>query len=132
MKSVVIIDAIRTPMGRSKGGMFRNVRSEELSAHLIDALLERNPKVDPVEVEDVIWGCVNQTLEQGMNVARMASLRSQLPKTVSAVTVNRLCGSSMQALHDAAKGIMLDQGDVYIICGVEQPGPSQNVTKNAS
>lgn len=122
MKSVVIIDAVRTPMGRSKGGMFRNVRAEELSAHLIDALLERNSNVDPAEVEDVIWGCVNQTLEQGMNVARMASLRSKLPKTVSAATVNRLCGSSMQALHDAAKGIMLDQGDVYIIGGVEHMG----------
>jgi acetyl-CoA acyltransferase len=122
MKSVVIVDAVRTPMGRSKGGMFRNVRAEELSAHLIDALLERNSAVDPAEVEDVIWGCVNQTLEQGMNVARMASLRSQLPKTVGAATVNRLCGSSMQALHDAAKGIMLDQGDVYIIGGVEHMG----------
>lgn len=122
MKSVVIIDAVRTPMGRSKGGMYRHTRAEELSAHLMDALLERNPAVDPAEIEDVIWGCVNQTLEQGLNVARMASLRSKLPKTVPAATVNRLCGSSMQALHDAAKGIMVGNGDIYMIGGVEHMG----------
>ena len=122
MKSVVIIDAVRTPMGRSKAGIFRHVRAEELSAHLMDALLDRNPSIDPAEIEDVIWGCVNQTLEQGLNVARMASLRSKLPKTVPAATVNRLCGSSMQALHDAAKGIMVGNGDIYMIGGVEHMG----------
>ncbi len=122
MKSVVIIDAVRTPMGRSKNGMFRHTRAEELSAHLMDALLDRNPSVDPAEIEDVIWGCVNQTLEQGWNVARMASLRSKLPKTVTAATVNRLCGSSMQALHDATRGIMVGDGNVYMIGGVEHMG----------
>ena len=64
-RDVVIVDFGRTPMGRSKGGMYRNVRAETLSAKLITGVLERNPKIDPAEVEDVIWGCVNQTLEQG-------------------------------------------------------------------
>lgn len=122
MKEVVIIDAVRSPMGRSKGGMFRHTRAEVMSARLIDALLERNPKVDPAEVEDVIWGCVQQTLEQGFNVARNASLLTRLPRTVGAATVNRLCGSSMQALHDAARSIMTGDGDVFIIGGVEHMG----------
>lgn len=70
MKDVVIIDCIRTPMGRSKGGVFRHVRAEDLSAHLMSALLARNPNLDPSEIEDIIWGCVQQTKEQGFNVAR--------------------------------------------------------------
>ncbi|MCU4676587.1 acetyl-CoA C-acyltransferase FadA [Catenovulum sp. 2E275] len=122
MKDVVIVDCIRTPMGRSKGGVFRNVRAENLSAHLIKTLLERNPDVPPNEIEDVIWGCVMQTLEQGFNIARNASLLAGLPKSVAAVTVNRLCGSSMQALHDASKAIMCNMGDIFIIGGVEHMG----------
>src|ERR1700722_1539192 len=93
LKEVVVIDAVRTPMGRSKGGAFRNVRAENLSAEVINALLARNPKVDPKEVEDVIWGCVQQTLEQGFNVARFISLMTAIPHSSSAQTVNRLCGS---------------------------------------
>lgn len=122
MKEIVIVDAIRSPMGKSKAGVFRNVRAEELSARLIDALLARNPKVDPAEVEDVHWGCVQQTLEQGFNIARNAALMTRLPKTVGAVTVNRLCGSSMQALHDAATQIMAGMGDIHIVGGVEHMG----------
>lgn len=122
MKDVVVIDCIRTPMGRSKGGVFRNVRAETLSAHLMSKLLERNPNLDPSEIEDIIWGCVQQTKEQGFNVARNAQLLTQIPRTTSAVTVNRLCGSSMQALHDATSGIMSGRGDVYMIGGVEHMG----------
>jgi acetyl-CoA acyltransferase len=122
MKEVVVIDCIRTPMGRSKGGVFRNVRAETVSAHLMSALLARNPNVDPAEIEDIIWGCVQQTKEQGFNVARNAQLLTDIPRTTAAVTVNRLCGSSMQALHDGAMGIMLGQGDVYMIGGVEHMG----------
>ena len=122
MDNVVIVDAVRTPMGRSKAGMFRNVRAEELSARLMDALLDRNSAVDPAEVEDVIWGCVQQTLEQGFNVARNAALKTRLPKTVGAQTVNRLCGSSMQALHTAAGSIMTGNGDIFIVGGVEHMG----------
>lgn len=122
MKEVVIVDCVRTPMGRSKGGVFRNVRAETLSAHLMNALLLRNPNLDPAEIEDIIWGCVQQTKEQGFNVARNAQLLTDIPRHVAANTVNRLCGSSMQALHDAAKGIMTGNGDVFIIGGVEHMG----------
>jgi acetyl-CoA acyltransferase len=122
MKEVVVIDCIRTPMGRSKGGIFRNVRAETLSAHLMTKLIERNPNVDPADIEDIIWGCVQQTKEQGFNVARNAQLLTDIPRSVAAVTVNRLCGSSMQALHDAASGIMSGRGDVYMIGGVEHMG----------
>lgn len=122
MKEVVIVDAVRSPMGRSKGGNFRNVRAETLSAELINALFKRNPKVDPAEIEDVIWGCVNQTLEQGWNIARFISLMTPIPHTSSAQTVNRLCGSSMSAIHTAAMSIMTGNGDVFICGGVEHMG----------
>ncbi|MCA1733648.1 MAG: acetyl-CoA C-acyltransferase, partial [Acidobacteria bacterium] len=122
MKDVVVVDAVRTPMGRSKGGMFRNVRAENLSAAMITALLERNPKVDPAEVEDVIWGCAQQTLEQGFNIARFAALMTALPNTVSAQTINRLCGSSMSALHSAAMAIMTGNGEIFLVGGVEHMG----------
>ena len=121
-RDVVIVDFGRTPMGRSKGGMYRNVRAETMSAKLITGVLERNPKIDPAEVEDVIWGCVNQTLEQGWNIARMASLMTPIPHTSAAQTVSRLCGSSMSALHTAAQAIMTGNGDVFVIGGVEHMG----------
>src|SRR5690554_464606 len=122
MKDVVIVDCIRTPMGRSKNGVFRNVRAEDLSAHLMKGLLERNPQVDVAELEDIYWGCVQQTLEQGFNIARNASLIAGIPHHVAAVTVNRLCGSSMQAIHDAARAIMHGDGDIMIAGGVEHMG----------
>ncbi|MCJ8169268.1 acetyl-CoA C-acyltransferase FadA [Atopomonas sediminilitoris] len=121
-RDVVIVDFGRTPMGRSKGGMHRNTRAEDMSAHLIRGVLDRNPKVDPAEVEDVIWGCVNQTLEQGWNIARMASLMTQIPHTAAGQTVSRLCGSSMSALHTAAQAIMTGNGDVFVVGGVEHMG----------
>jgi len=121
-RTAVIVDCVRTPMGRSKGGVFRNVRAETLSAALVEALLERNAGVDPAEVEDVIWGCVNQTLEQGANIARNMALLTRLPREVPAQTVNRLCGSSMQALHAASQAITAGAGDVYMVGGVEHMG----------
>ncbi len=122
MKNAVIVDCIRSPMGRSKNGVFRNVRAEELSSHLMRTILERNSAVDPTEIADVIWGCVQQTLEQGFNVARNASLLAGIPHSVPAVTVNRLCGSSMSALHEAAMGIQTGMGEVYLVGGVEHMG----------
>jgi len=122
MKDVVIVDAVRTPMGRSKGGIFRNVRAENLSADLVNALLARNPEVDPAEVDDVIWGCVQQTLEQAYNVARFIQLMTPIPKQVPAQTINRLCGSSMTALHSAAMAIMAGYGDLFVVGGVEHMG----------
>jgi len=121
-RDAVIVDGIRTPMARSKAGAFRNVRAEELSAHLINALFDRNPEASPEEVEDVVWGCVNQTLEQGWNIARNAALMSVLPHSTCAQTVNRLCGSSMSALHTAATAILSDNGDQFIVGGVEHMG----------
>ncbi|MBJ7537437.1 acetyl-CoA C-acyltransferase FadA [Marinomonas transparens] len=119
---VVIIDAVRSPMGKTKNGVFRNVRAENLSAGLVKALFKRNPNVDPNDVEDLIWGCVNQTLEQGFNMARAVSLLGGLPITCAAQTVNRLCGSSMSALHTAAQAIMTGQGEVFVVGGVEHMG----------
>ncbi|MCZ8502056.1 acetyl-CoA C-acyltransferase FadA [Vibrio lentus] len=122
MKNVVVVDCLRTPMGRSKGGAFRHTRAEDLSAHLMKGILERNPEVNPVEIEDIYWGCVQQTLEQGFNVARNAALLAGLPIEIGAVTVNRLCGSSMQALHDATRSIMVGDAEICLIGGVEHMG----------
>ncbi|MGB2079112.1 MAG: acetyl-CoA C-acyltransferase FadA [Vibrio sp.] len=144
MNNVVIVDCIRTPMGRSKAGAFRHVRAEDLSAHLMKGILKRNPEVNPEEIEDVYWGCVQQTLEQGFNIARNASLLAGIPKKVGAVTVNRLCGSSMQALHDASRAIMVGDAQICLVGGVEHmghvpmthgvdfhPGMAKNVAKAA-
>ena len=122
MTDVVIVDAVRTPMGRSKGGMFRNVRAEVLSAELMKAVLKRNPALKPAEIEDVIWGCVIQTLEQGFNIARNAALLAGLPITVPGQTINRLCGSSMSAIHIAHANILAGNGDTYLCGGVEHMG----------
>lgn len=122
MENVVIVDAVRTPMGRSKGGAFRHVRAEDLSAHLMRAVLARNPALDAKNIDDIYWGCVQQTLEQGFNIARNASLLAEIPHSVPATTVNRLCGSSMQALHDAARAIMVGDAQVSLIGGVEHMG----------
>lgn len=119
---VVIVDAVRTPMGKSKGGAFRHVRAEKLSAEVMRALLARNEALQAKEIEDVLWGCVNQTKEQGFNIARNALLLAGMPHSVSGQSINRLCGSSMSALHSAATAIMTGQGDVFIAGGVEHMG----------
>ncbi len=121
-RDAVIVDCVRTPMGKSKNGMYRVTRAENMSAHLVEALFDRNEALDPAKVDDVIWGCTYQTLEQGFNIARIMSLLTRLPHEVPAQTVNRLCGSSMQAIHTAAQGIQSGNGDFYIIGGVEHMG----------
>ncbi|ODS12794.1 acetyl-CoA C-acyltransferase FadA [Vibrio scophthalmi] len=121
-RNVVVVDCLRTPMGRSKGGAYRHVRAEDLSAHLMKGLLKRNPTVNPHQIEDIYWGCVQQTLEQGFNIARNAALLAGLPIEIGAVTVNRLCGSSMQALHDASRAIMTGDADICLVGGVEHMG----------
>lgn len=118
----VIVDCARTPMARSKNGVFRFTRAEDLSAVLVDALLDRNKALDPATIDDVIWGCVNQTKEQGWNMARMMELLTQIPHSVPAQTVSRLCGSSMSALHTATQAIHSGNGDVFMIGGVEHMG----------
>jgi len=121
-RDAVIVDFARTPMGRSKNGCFRHVRSDDFSAELINGLLARNTAVDPAEVDDLIWGCVMQRDEQGFNVARNIILRAGLPHTLPGQTVNRLCGSSMSALHTATANIMAGLGDMYIVGGAEHMG----------
>ncbi len=122
MTEVVIVDAVRSAMGRSRNGQFRNTRAEELSAELMKAVLKRNEAVQAEDIDDVIWGCVQQTLEQGFNIARNASLLAGLPHSVPGQTVNRLCGSSMSAIHIAASNVLAGQGDVYLCGGVEHMG----------
>jgi acetyl-CoA acyltransferase len=120
MRHAVVIDAARTPIARAhpEKGFFRDVRADDLSADLMKALLERN-KLDPALVEDVHWGCVKQQNEQGFNVGRMAALIAGLPVEIGACTVNRLCGSSLQAIHQAAQSIAAGCEDVQIAGGVE-------------
>lgn len=118
-RDIVIVDGVRTAMAKAKNGAFRNVRAEELSAEVMRALLKRNTGLNPVEIDDIVWGCVNQTLEQGYNVGRNAAILTDIPKSVPAQTVNRLCGSSMSALHIAGANIRAGLGDIYLVGGVE-------------
>src|SRR5208282_1467214 len=120
MPQAVIIDAVRTPIGRAhpEKGIYRDVRADDLSADLMSALLER-VGMPASEVEDIQWGCVNQQGEQGYDVARMAALIAGLPIEVGGVTVNRNCGSSLQAINQAAQSIAAQCEDVQIAGGVE-------------
>ena len=121
-RDAVIVDYARSAMGRSKNGCFRHVRADDLSVAVIKGLLARNEKLDPAEIDDLIWGCVLQRGEQGMNLGRALILGAQLPFTIPGQTVNRLCGSSMTALQTAAANIMADVGDIYLVGGVEHLG----------
>src|SRR3954454_15273902 len=120
MKNAVVIDAVRTPVGRAsaENGYYRDVRSEELSAHVIRALVKRTG-IDPHLIEDVRWGCVQQQGEQGFDIARIAAMAADLPIETGGVTINRNCASSLQAINDAATTIVADFGDVQIAGGVE-------------
>ena len=118
MKSAYIIDAVRTPIGRYAGAL-ATVRPDDLLALVIKALVERNPGVDVNSIEDVIAGATNQAGEDNRNVARMAALLAGLPVSVGGNTVNRLCASGLQAIMDASRAIMCNEGDIYIAGGVE-------------
>ena len=118
MKTTYVIDAVRTPIGKY-GGALSTIRPDDLLAHVIKALVERNPSIDPDSIEDVIAGDANQAGEDNRNVARMASLLAGLPVSVAGNTVNRLCASGLQAIMDASRAIMCGDGDIYIACGVE-------------
>ena len=118
MSEAYICDAIRTPFGRY-GGALSSIRTDDLAALPIKALMDRNPQVDWKMVDDVIYGCVNQAGEDNRNVARMASLLAGLPVDVPGVTVNRLCGSSMEATGTAARAIKSGETHLLIAGGVE-------------
>ena len=117
MRDPVIVDAVRTPVGRH-GGALARVRPDDLAAHALRALVARSG-VDPAAIEDVILGCTNQAGEDSRNVARMALLLAGLPVEVAGQTVNRLCGSGLQAVASAAQAIRSNEGDCFIAGGVE-------------
>ncbi|MFI6937351.1 thiolase family protein [Streptomyces sp. NPDC050287] len=119
MKSAVIVDVVRTPSGKGKpGGALSGVHPVELLATVLRALLRRND-LDPALVDDVIAGCVGQNGEQALNIARSAALAAGLDESVPATTVDRQCGSSQQAAHFAAQGVLAGAYDIAIACGVE-------------
>jgi 3-oxoadipyl-CoA thiolase len=118
MSSAYIVDILRTPIGKF-GGSLASVRPDDLACLVIKKILERNKAVDPRLIEDVVFGAANQSGEDNRNVARMAALLAGLPVEVGGVTVNRLCASGLQAIMDAARGVMLGQGDICIAGGVE-------------
>jgi acetyl-CoA acyltransferase len=119
MREVVVVSSVRTPVGRASKGTLRATRPDELAAVAIKGALDRVPQLDPKEIEDVILGCAMPEGEQGMNVARIASLRAGLPVEVSAVTINRFCSSGLQAIAMAAERIMSGGAEVMVAGGTE-------------
>src|ERR1700730_11822245 len=122
MREVVIVDGVRTPIGKAgrEKGYYKEVRADDLAVNCVKRLLEKNPKLDPAEIEDVVWGCANQTGEQGLNIGRMIGLLAGLPVEGAGTTAARQCGSSLQAVNFAAYEIMAGAGEVVIAGGVEQ------------
>src|SRR5207247_1236421 len=118
MTQAFIVDAIRTPFGRY-GGALSSVRTDDLGAIPIRALIERNPKVDWAAVTDVLYGCANQAGEDNRNVARMSALLAGLPVEVPGATINRLCGSGLDAVGSAARAIRAGEAGLMIAGGVE-------------
>lgn len=118
MIEVVIIDAVRTPIGRYNG-VLKDVRPDDLGAIVIKAILERNPNLPAKSIEEIVLGNANQAGEDNRNVARMSSLLAGLPVEVAGTTVNRLCGSGLDAVNYAARAIMAGEGDIYIAGGTE-------------
>ena len=117
MTEVVIVDAIRTPIG-ALGGILSSVRPDDMAAHVIKSIVERT-QIDPASVEEVFMGCANQAGEDNRNIARMAALLAGLPVEVGGVTVNRLCASGLNAINMAARAIKAGEGEIYIAGGVE-------------
>lgn len=117
MRDAVLVDAVRTPIGKRDGGL-KDIHPVDLSAHVLNALAERTG-IDPGVVDDVIWGCVSQTGEQAVNLGRNAVLAAGWPEAVPGTTVDRQCGSSQQAAHFAAAGVLAGQYDVAVAGGVE-------------
>jgi 3-oxoadipyl-CoA thiolase len=118
MKAAYIVDILRTPIGKYAGTL-ATVRPDDLAAHAIKKLMERNSSIDPKLIEDVVMGAANQSGEDNRNVARMALLLAGLPVEIGGVTVNRLCASGLQAIMDASRAVMVGEGEVYIAGGVE-------------
>ena len=139
MPDAVIVDALRTPIGRFRGAL-KDVRADDLAGHAIEMLVQRN-RIPGDEIDDVIFGCANQAGEDNRNVARMGLLLAGLPQSISGVTVNRLCGSGLEAVLTCARAIRAGEGELFIAGGVESmtrapfvmpksgsPWPNGNVT----
>jgi 3-oxoadipyl-CoA thiolase len=131
MPDAFICDAIRTPFGRY-GGALSSVRTDDLAAIPLKALLTRNPTLEPAAIDDIVLGCANQAGEDNRNVARMAALLSGLPESVPAVTVNRLCGSGLDAIALAARMIRVGEAEVVIAGGVESMSRSPYVVAKST
>src|SRR6202045_3415442 len=119
MREAVIVSSVRTAVGKASKGSLRATRPDDLAAAVIKEAVARTKNLDPKEIEDVILGCAMPEAEQGMNVARIASLRAGLPVDASAMTINRFCSSGLQAIALAAERIMSGQGDVAVAGGTE-------------
>ena len=119
MREAVLVSAVRSPVGKAPKGTLRAMRPDDLAALVIKEAIARVPGLDPKEIEDVILGCAMPEAEQGMNVARIASLRAGLPVEASAMTINRFCSSGLQAIALAAERIMAGQGDMAVAGGTE-------------
>jgi acetyl-CoA C-acetyltransferase len=120
MPEAVIVDAIRTPIGRAFKGSLAGLRPDETGAYVVDQLLERNPDLDPAEVEEVMCGCGMPQGLQAFNIGRIIVLLSEkLPETVNGVTISRYCASSLEAIRQAANSVATGQGDAYVAAGVE-------------
>src|SRR5919204_5688168 len=120
MPEAVIVDAVRTPIGRAFKGSLAQQRPDEMGAWIVDQLLERNPEVDPGQVEDLFCGCGMPQGLQAFNIARiMVLLSERLPETVNGVTVSRYCSSSLDAIRHAGNAIKAGEGDAYVAVGVE-------------
>src|SRR5215472_13620823 len=116
-RDAFIVSAVRTPVGKAPNGALRYTRPDEMAATVISEALRRVPSLDPAEVDDVILGCAMPEAEQGLNVARIASLRAGVPVTASAVTVNRFCSSGLQAIAYAAERIIAGSAAVVVAGG---------------
>ena len=132
MRDVVVVDSVRTGLAKSFRGTFNLTRPDDMVAHCIDALLERNGKLDPAEVEDVIVGCASQTGEQGGNLARLAVILSKLPVTTAGSTISRACSSGLNSIAFAANQIASGCSDVMIAGGVESISAGQRQTPGKS
>src|SRR5215468_7679645 len=120
MPDAVIVDTVRTPIGRAFKGSLAGLRPDEMGAYVVDQLLERNPDVDPASVEDLFCGCGMPQGLQAFNIGRIVSLLSEkLPETVNGVTVSRYCSSSLDAIRHAGNAIKAGEGDIYLAAGVE-------------
>src|SRR5690242_12211330 len=119
MNQAVIVSSVRTAVGKAPNGSLRGTRPDELAAIVIGEAIRRAPGIEPADIEDVILGCAMPEGEQGMNVARIASLRAGIPVTASAVTVNRFCSSGLQAIAYAAERVMCGFGSAIVAGGTE-------------